>query len=309
MNTDCRRFRELLAAELASPANAAPPHEARAERRMLQSLSWHEHLSACGACRDLLAAEEALELLLASLPEPKLPPALAERVLARLHAASALDRLLERDDARAPEELAARVLAGLRSERAVPPAGVPGGGDSELELERRLDRLLERDRAREPAIPAGLAGRVLARLGELERAAAAPAAPSATRSVLRSRWLYALAASLIATLALALWLAGRGAPERADRTAEAPREAGPGERAGTSGPRVAAQSAAPGDPKRGALPDEQMLGALDVLEHWDLLMHEDVDVLLSTIDPAEQWLIEYQSEAAPAPEPEKPSKG
>jgi hypothetical protein len=41
-------------------------------------------------------------------------------------------------------------------------------------------------------------------------------------------------------------------------------------------------------------PDPQMLAALDVLEEWDLLMQDDVDVLLSTLGPADLALLDYR---------------
>ena len=72
----CRQFRMLLERLLVG----------RAFPDRLVELSWHEHLLSCGACRELLEAEEALELLLRSLPAPELPPDLSRRLLARLKA-------------------------------------------------------------------------------------------------------------------------------------------------------------------------------------------------------------------------------
>jgi hypothetical protein len=164
MKPDCRSFRRRLEHAL----------EAAHGTVELTSLAWHEHLLGCDDCRALLESEEALEILLASLPEPRLPPQLARRVLARLRAVeelreSALDRLLELDPAaNAPGGLAGRVLAGLERERAQPDA--------------RLDRLLERARAVE--VPAQLSRRVLAHLAE-ERALARPRRPILARRPLR----------------------------------------------------------------------------------------------------------------------------
>ncbi len=148
MKPDCSRFRGRLERALC----------AREGERPLE-LAWHAHLFACQDCRALLAAEEALDVLLASLPEPSLPSDLVQRVLARLRSRSDeatrlpahLDDLLELDrPARTPLGLGARVLAGLAPERA-------GDGASE-----RLDRLLER--VPEPEVPAELASHVLAGL-------------------------------------------------------------------------------------------------------------------------------------------------
>lgn len=107
----CRQFRSLLENELRRPGTNTE----------LTSLSWHEHLLFCESCRELLAAEEALELLLSSLPAPKLPAHLARRVLLRLQQARirpGLDRLLEVDAGlEPPTGLSGRVLAALADSR------------------------------------------------------------------------------------------------------------------------------------------------------------------------------------------------
>jgi hypothetical protein len=147
VNDSCRAFQDHLAAAL----NGAP-HE---PCDSLRTLSWHSHLLTCSTCRDLLAAEEALDVLLATLPAPRLPAGVAERVLARLaeeRQDAALDRLLElARSAPAPIGLAHGVLATLEAER----------------QSTQLDRLL--DLLPEPAAPRGLAARVLAGL-DRERA-------------------------------------------------------------------------------------------------------------------------------------------
>ncbi len=182
MKPDCRSFRRRLENALEG---------ARGSQEWTH-LSWHEHLLGCGDCRALLEAEEALEVLLASLPEPRLPPQLARRVLARLRSVdepreSALDRLLELDpQARPPGGLAERVLAGLEHERA--PAA-----------DKRLDALLER--AREVELPARLAQRVLAHLAE-ERALVRRRKPVYARHPVQ---LAAAAGLLALLLAWAFW--------------------------------------------------------------------------------------------------------
>jgi hypothetical protein len=143
----CRDFRSALAVALGEGP------------RGTRALGWHEHLLGCGDCRALLASEEALDALLASLPEPALEPGAAARVLARLASERAaprdeLDSLLEALPAGAPPELPARVLSGLRPARA----------------EAALDALLGRWES-VPA-PADLAARTLARLAPARRAPA-----------------------------------------------------------------------------------------------------------------------------------------
>jgi hypothetical protein len=288
--TSCQEFRSLLERSL----------EGGLSDGELARLSWHEHLLGCGECRHILQAEEALEILLATLPEPKLPPQLAERVVSRLRAArrveSRLDALLELDRAdAAPEKLAASVLAGLRAERdALAEAAA-------AEREAQLDRLLDLDRR--VAVPKELARRVLAAL-EPERTTIAGASAPIELARRRSRWMYAAAAGI---LAFALgWLAW----PRAQHPGVVPDDT-----------LADASEKAPHARGAGIPPDPQMLAALDVLEQWDLLRSEDVDVLLSsTIEPVDEALLEYQdiesaAPAAPAgndkePEPREPhSKG
>lgn len=148
----CIEFRCLL--EEALSGRADPPR--------LTELGWHEHLLGCGDCRGLLEAEEALELLLASLPDPKLPPDLRRRVLLRLRAGrqEPLESLLDLDHVEVPGGLARATTDALR-ERLV--TGIDP-------LEAQLDALLEAARPME--VPDGLSQRVLAGI-EGERVAIA----------------------------------------------------------------------------------------------------------------------------------------
>jgi len=240
VTSDCKDFRAALEAELLG----------RPAQEKLAGLSWHAHLLACGECRELLEKEEALEALLASLPEPRLPEALARRVLSRLRADRAaetrLEELLELDEgARAPLDLAAGILARLAPEREAQAARLD---DMPLETLLDLDSYLE--------APHGLARRVLAAL-EIAR----------TPRRARRTWIYAAAAGLMALfLGRMLWIQRH------------PTRDGRGEIAAGSEP----------------APDPQMLAALDVLEQWDLLMQDDVDVLLSTLGPADEALLDYR---------------
>jgi len=243
VSRECTGFRAALEAELLG----------RPSPERLAGLAWHAHLLACADCRELLEREEALEMLLASLPEPRLPAVLATRVLLRLRedrrAEYSLDLLLDLDaDVRAPANLAAGVLAGLAGERA----------------DARLDALLDLDR--DLRAPAGLADRVRAGLAaELGRAR--KPALTATRTRVRRAWYYAAAAGLlVALLGRAYWLRARPADDLA------------------LAPRVRVEPA----------PDPGMLAALDVLEEWDLLMQDDVDLLLGTMGPGDVALLDYR---------------
>lgn len=188
MNPDCRDFRGRLAALLARAPDPA----------QLAELGWQEHLLACGACRELLEQEEALEALLASLPDPQLPPELAARVIARLRGQDGqggqvgrgeqgLDDLLALDEVGVPDGLADSVRAAVRA--AVRESGAV----------HALDRLLELPP--EPEVPVGLAARVLVAL-RAERAPAGPV-PSLERARGGRRVLLRSAALLLVSLALA----------------------------------------------------------------------------------------------------------
>jgi hypothetical protein len=342
MKPDCQSFRRLLEQKLVG----------RIDVEELTVLSWHEHLVGCGACRTLFESEEALEALLATLPEPKLPPHLRRIVLAALARSRAEDASLDRmlvhgGEIAVPSGLAADVLARLADERehsraarearaserldallaldtsVVAPEGLSRRILARLEAERsntaerfstaersntaersstaqfvssaaggdaRLDRLLDRDRIAEDS---DLPLRVLAAL-ERHRDRAPIARPRF--ALLRSAWVYGLAASLVATLVVwAIWPKRDAVhkPEMANGVA----------------PIVKIR-----DEQVAQLPpDAQMLAAMDVLENWDLLMQDDVDVLISTsVDPVDEALLDYveaDGSTAPEKEPATPSKG
>ena len=182
------------------------------------------------------------------------------------------------------------MLARLREERHLL------AKSATAEREAQLDRLLDLDRS--VAVPEGLAQRVLAGL-EAERATTARANAPIELERWRARWVYAVAAGVLAFLLG--WLAW-------------PRAQHPGvvhDDTIASAMKPRARSAgAPADGPPEAPPDAQMLAALDVLEQWDLLRSEDVDVLLSSsIEPVDEVLLEYQDmeRAAPAA-PKAPDK-
>ena len=251
MNLDCSGFRAALEAELAG----------RPSQEKLAWLSWNEHLLACAECRALLEKEEALEALLASLPEPRLPAPVLRRVLARLRRERAeevrLEGLLDSigEGVRVPEGLAAGVLAKLspeRSELSERERSEPA--ERRDSAETRLDALLDLDG--EIAVPEDLASRVLARLALARRAPRRRLAP----------WAAAAAASV------AIVFFGRTLLVRAPRGETAP-----------------TKTFAPETP-----PDPALLASLDVVEHWDELVQGDVDVLLSTLGPADEALLDYR---------------
>ena len=290
MSPACRDFRRRLGQALSGRARPDRPDRPGG----LGALSWHEHLLGCADCRALLAAEEALEALLGSLPEPTLPQDLAERVLARLELAraeQALDELLDRHDELAvPAELSSAVLAALRPHRDAQRAEHPAQHPAEHE-ERALERLLETLPA--PVVPAGLAARVLAGL-EPERArrgAARRTRPSTSGPFLGlglglGRALGWLVAAGLLALAWVAWLRSPArrdglAPPSGDELAAAP------------GPENGAESggAGPAD----SVPSE-ILATLDLLESWELVAEDDPDLALGALDEVDLLLLELEAE-------------
>lgn len=307
MKPACRSFRVLLEEKLVGLPDPTS----------LSSLSWHEHLLGCAACRALFESEETLEVLLATLPEPNLPPEIKRRVLAALHrsrsADRALDRLLDRGaEVRVPAGLAHDVLARLASaRRAIDPVQPAHSARLDAALDVLLDGALTVD------VPDDLARGVLARL-EVERgveafgrearldallerdthvavpagsnarilAGLAPARRSARRRrrLARSTWAFAAAAVLVAALVCwAMW-----PKPTAELHPDMVRRAGDVHDEHAVIPAVADESVA-------RAPDPKMLAAMDVLENMDLLMEPDVDVLLATTsEPADELLLEYQ---------------
>jgi hypothetical protein len=288
MSSACDEFRTRLADALAGVLSASP---------RLEELAWHEHLLGCGACRELLEAEEALEVLLASLPDPQLPPALASRVLARLADERAargdpLDALLELDRAdAAPPDLAGDVLAALRPHRRAAREQVA------------LDELL--GRVPEPAVPEGLADRLLMKL-EPHRMRARPRL--LTRPIVRV--LTAVAAALLIALGYLAWFGGAAGPV-ADEVrgpqdlAVVPTDPGGGELAPASQPgplpevvKVAPPPEptlpitpqGPGDTE--AWPSDELLASLDLLESWELLNADDLDLTLAALDEVDEVLLD-----------------
>jgi len=296
MNADCRTFRDQLAAHLRGLRGGAG----------LTELSWHEHLLACQECRDLLDAEESLEILLDSLPEPRLPAHLAERVLARLEGArESLDRLLELSTVEAvPPDLARRIAAGIEHKRLV----------RDLELDRMLDLVPA------PTVPEGLERDTLAAL-----ASRRVATPVARRPI---SWLppLAVAAAALALIAT-LWLRGAASDGQAGETPTLARRA---ESAPASGrrdesapmPRVPRPERPGPESVAAALPrgaqarpqapveevDEELLASLDLLEAWELLNDDELEVLLSSLDPWDEVLLELEAERREA-SPEERKNG
>ena len=269
MNSSCRDFRDRLASALGGPGGAVGG-PGRAPAEALRSLAWHEHLLACDSCRALLEAEEALDDLLTSLPEPRLPAGVATRVLQRL----ALDRLLERAGAEpVPAGLARRVLAGLEGARA----------------DAALDRLLGMVPA--PVVPRGLAARTLAALAD-ERTSARDAERAARPAPpLRRRAPSPLTLGLRLAAAAALLLGGGLGLRALLRSESRPDE----------------------DVAVIRLPDApppELLESLELLEAWELITDDSLDVVLTSLDTADEVLLEIDQGNDPLePLPEEPSKG
>ncbi|HVS10490.1 MAG TPA: hypothetical protein VMS76_11495 [Planctomycetota bacterium] len=265
MSDACTEFRARLERLLAG----------RPESPALDQLTWHEHLAACEACSNLLVEEEAFEALLETLPEPSLPPELAQRVLLRLESArrleGALDALLDlAAPAPVPEDLAGRLLQRLSGHRAA----------------RDLDGLLQQLPAPRP--PADLARRLIARLEPARRPAHAPLGRSWSRAAL-----------LAASLALALgagwwWIAGGGPADALPR----------------GGAGVAQPESSPRDvPEERETPSDELLASLELLENWDLLTADDLDVLLAaSFDTLDEVLLDVDQDSGESePAPKAPS--
>ena len=260
----CEDFRERLSALLSG--HAAAPEWA--------SLQWHEHLHMCSECRDLLEAEEALEVLLETLPVPRLPRALRQRVLDRLATArpglgseAGLDQLLGLAEVAAPRDLAGNVLKGLRQPRRAAREG------------RALDDLLGRVPA--PVAPAGLAERVLDGLESQRGQPVLERTSSPWRST-PVRW--ALAAGVLLSVALGLWRAtSRSAVEEGPAI-----ELARGHREVT---RPQTPTAAIRDE-----PSDELLASLDLLESWEFLIGEDVDQVLASLDTLDELVLYLDDE-------------
>lgn len=278
MNRACSDFRERLADSLSGTAGTAPE---------LTALSWHEHLLGCADCRALLEAEEALETLLATLPQPALPPDLTERLLVRLRSLDegALDELLEQDQVghvEAPENLASDVLAALRPHR---------GAAADERTERALDRLLDRVPAPEP--PEELTDRVLRGLEthrERRRPTALPHTAEPVGAPLGRRpagvWPRVLAAAAaLAVFGWAAWMIRAGRSEHV----------GPTDPDGTVVAVV--DENPPVDPVDEEVPTE-LLASLDLLESWDVLAEDDLDLALAALDEVDLLILELEAEGS-----------
>ncbi len=262
MSAACRDFRRRLEGALLG----------RSDPGELAALAWQSHLRSCADCRELLEAEQVLEELLATLPEPRLAPAAQQRLVARLRALreddAALDSLLELDRVDPPSHLADAVVASVRGASHDP-----------------LDRALDTWRA---DAPAGLAERTLAALEAARAPAPAPTTPGRVLSF-PVRVALAAAALLLAPLLWRLLQADDPrAPARGDDTAVAQAAPTPGADIDP----VATLEA----------PSDELLANLDVLEAWDVLVDADVDLLLATYDPADEVLLEWTGDAGGDPE-------
>lgn len=261
MNAPCRDFRLLLERHLTG----------RPAPERLVELSWHEHLYTCAECRTLLAAEEALESLLASLPEPRLAPEVRERVLARLSITrqeDRLDRLLDVVEAEAPPAgLARNVLASLARR-----SGGRGARDD-------LDRLLELDVV---AAPSGLSERTLVAL-RLARRVPAPR---------RTIWRFVVVTATAAAIAALVWIARPDSAQRGVKPVEYVNESIPTPPNETPrAPQVVPRSTGSGAGTEVRVAsatsdvDDAVLAALDVLENWDVLISDGAETL-PTMDEA-----------------------
>jgi hypothetical protein len=268
VNEHCESFRDALAEAL----SASDPDR----RGIPKELGWHEHVLTCPACREILDAEEALDQLLDTLPEPHLPDDLAQRVLARLARGDddRLEALLELEAApEVPRGLPERVLARLEPERVL---ARPGTDDP-------LDVLL--GRLPDPKAPTGLATRVLSALDGERRSTLRPMGRPVREMDTPARWprrVALLAAALLIAVFVTLW--SKRSPSAVD-----PMRAGG---ADSPGP-IAAKLQPDVDELEAEEVDPELLAALDLLENWETLTSDDLDLFLDDLDAVEVALLEY----------------
>ncbi len=178
-----------------------------------------------------------------------------------------------------PPDLTRRVLRRLQRERTTPADGLdhlldtpplpaaPAGLEARVLrglrasratlADRRLDALL--DRAPEPEVPPGLSERLLVALESGRRTSA-----RSRFVLLRGGRRWAAAAAIVLTLGAGLaWLRARD-HEAKDTI--------------------------------GQVADE-LLSQLEVLENWDALMSEDLDLYLASLDPVDWTLLELEAES------------
>ena len=322
-----RRLRDALEGSLRGDSSSL---------ESVRPLSWHEHLFSCDECRDLLEAEEALEQVLASMPVPAVPKELARRILERLGVERTavelanhhtdLDTLLAKaDQIQIPINLTESVLHELQDERlaaqgarlellldALPEPVVPPSLSAKVlqavEAQRApsLDALLNLIPA--PEVPAGLAEGILETL-EAELGAATTATSSTP--VLRPRfgglrYAGAIAATLI--VSFGAWRMTSDSNENQDlnRKGVAKAQGELGTPGGSTSPRtleeVAGLESNQGTAEKVEalpavnLPDPSVLASLDVLEDWELLMSDDIDLLLGSLEEADTELLFLASE-------------
>jgi hypothetical protein len=325
MNANCKDFRHRLRDALEGGLRGESPSP-----EAVRPLSWHEHLFTCGECRDLLETEEALEEVLASLPVPILPKRLAKRILTLLATErrqrgaeyADLDGVLTTGDSvEIPAGLARRILAGVSTARErgnmdsldallelVPNPVAPLGLSARVldgvreESELALDALL--DLVSAPRIPIDLAENILKgldgqRAGTLQATKLRPnfralryvAAVAATLAIVLGAWRFRSEKELTGFGAgregLVQESAAHGRPERDEpneNVAGLDVEGTVDDASNSSVDQIEVLEAQ-------TAPNRSLLASLDVLEDWELLMSEDIDVLLGSLDEADAELL------------------
>ncbi|MFT5287454.1 MAG: hypothetical protein ACI8TQ_003640 [Planctomycetota bacterium] len=232
-------------------------------------LSWDAHLLGCEDCRELLQAEQALELVLASLPQPKLPPDLNSRVIERLRReregahnhAFDLDAVLEgAPDPVMPANLSERILRGVESARNEQLA-------SSQKADDQLDALL--NLVSSPKAPTNLSASVLDAVDAERWAGAENGNRVSSFQLLKGArvWVPVAAAVLVAIL----WFTNSiGELKDIPRVEE------------LNHTQVASATEL----------NDEMIDAFEVLENWEHLNGDDLDLLLASIDELDELLIE-----------------
>ena len=145
---------------------------------------------------------------------------------------------------------------------------------AQVAADERLDRVL--DELPEPSVPEGLARRVREGLEQERKRSTAPQ----TGFQLGAFRAFLAAAAIVVLFGVIVWSRrGQGAGDAVEIAQNNPEdrvEPGPSEE----------------------VPEEELLAVIDALENWDLLTSDDVELLLASLDVADETLLQLDAETS-----------